>query len=223
MSLLRRITRAILQFIGLLTVIGFVLALLALPVLPRILQVQDHPTKANYIVPLAGNRFRFFKAAELYKQGLAPTVLLSNAYVRPSSRYDTALKEMGIDIPRSGELQQRLLIHLGVPGSALARFGDGHISTAEEAEALRDFLSTRSGGMAKRIILVTSPYHSRRAKLIFSDTIPDVEFMVTSPPEDRLKAQWWMDRKSAVLSVLETFKFAHYLLGGRFRARPTGD
>ena len=130
---------------------------------------------------------------------------------------------MGIVIPRPRELRRQLLHHLGVPGNALESFGDGHVSTAEEAEALRDFLSTRSGGMAKRIILVTSPYHARRAKLIFSDTIPEVMFMVTSPPENRLKAQWWTDRESAILSVLESFKFVHYLLGGRFRARPVED
>jgi hypothetical protein len=48
--------------------------------------------------------------------------------------------------------------------------------------------------------------------------MPDVHFMVTAPPERRLKPQWWRDRDSAVLSVLATFKFAYYLLGGRFQA-----
>lgn len=218
MSLPRRLARAILQLIGLFTVIGLLITLIALPVLPRILQVEDKISKADYIVPLAGDRHRYFKAAELFKGGYAPKVLLSNSFVRPPTRYDAALDEMGIDIPPPHELRRRLLVHLGVPEQAMESFGDGHISTVEEAEALRAFLSNKPEGMPERIILVTSPYHTRRAKTVLSDVMPNVQFMVTALPERRLKSQWWRDRDSAITSVLETFKFLHYLLGGRFRS-----
>lgn len=217
MSLTRRLVRAILQFIGLLTVIGLLAALLALPLLPRILQVEDKVTKADYILPLAGEWHRFLRAAEFYKSGLAPKVLVSNAKDRKPSRFNAVLEDMGIDIPTRSQLRRRILIHLGVPESALKEFGSGHISTAEEAEALRAFLGARSTGQSVSIILVTSPYHTRRAKMIFSDVMPDARFMVTSPPEGKLEARWWTDRTSAITSVLETIKFVHYLFGGRFR------
>lgn len=115
------------------------------------------------------------------------------------------------------------MLHLGVPGDASSEFGDGHISTAEEAEAFRDFLEARKTATLRkkplRVILVTSPYHTRRAKMIFEDAIPGARFMVTSPPEGRLVAKWWRDQTSARLAVGEAFKFTYYLLGGRFRSR----
>lgn len=80
MSLTRRIFRAVLQFIGLATVLGLLGAFITLPLLPRILQVEDRITKADYILPLAREWHRFLRAAELYKSGFAPKVLLSNAW-----------------------------------------------------------------------------------------------------------------------------------------------
>lgn len=222
MSLSRRLVRALLQFFGLLTVIGLVLGLIAIPVLPRILQVKDALQSADYIVPLAGDWHRLITAAELYKAGLAPKVVLSNARIRPPTRLDEIREGMGEPRSDPRAFRERLMRHLGVPDDAMASFGDGHISTSEEAEAFREFLDrdkSRTGQeRSLSVILVTSPYHTRRARMIFRDTMPDVRFMVTAPPERQLKAQWWRDRDSAVLSVLETFKFAYYLLGGRFQA-----
>lgn len=221
MSLPRRLFRLILQFIGLLTLLGLLAALIALPLLPRILQVEDKIKKADYILVVSGDWSRYFRAAELYKEGFAPKVLVSNAYVRPPSRFNKTLSEMGIEVPPRHELRDRLMVHLGIPADATEVFGDGHISTAEEAEALRDFLAEKRLGKSPEIILVTSPYHTRRAKLIFSDTLPDVHFTMTAPPEKRIKSQWWRDRDSAIRSVLELFKFGYYLIGGRFRSDPS--
>lgn len=220
MSLTRRFTRSILQFIGLLSVLGLLATLIALPLLPRVLQVEDDIEKADYILPLAGEWHRYLRSAELYKKEMAPSVLLSNAKDREPSRFDTILEDMDIIIPPRSQLRRRILIHLGVPEDAIKHFGNGHISTAEEAEALRAFLIAQPQGLSARIILVTSPYHTRRARLTFNGIIPEARFMVTSPPEGALETRWWTDRRSAVTAVLETFKFIHYLLGGRFRASP---
>jgi uncharacterized SAM-binding protein YcdF (DUF218 family) len=220
MSPLRRLTRAILQFIGLLTLFGLLAAAVAFPLLPRILQVEDKIEKAGYILPLAGDWHRLIKAAELYKAGYAPVVLLSNAIIRPPSRLNLIREEMGKPRPEPRAFRKALMLHLGVPEDALLSFGHGHISTIEEAEAFRDFLKSRiaksGSGRPLSVILVTSPFHTRRAKTIFSDTMPGIRFMVTSPQEGKLKAQWWRDQRSAILSVVESFKFAHYLIGGRF-------
>lgn len=224
MRLLRALTRGILQFIGLLTVIGAILGVLALTILPRILQVEDRIEKADMIVPLAGDWHRLIKAAELYKAGFAPLVVLSNAYVRPPSRIDAIREDMGVPRPEPHAFRRKLLIHLGVPLSAMDAFGDGHISTLEEAEAFRAYLKKHAptnGNDTIRVILVTSPYHTRRAKTVFEDTMPDVRFLVTAPPEDRLKKEWWTSQRSAVLSVVESLKFLHYLVGGRLGGVPS--
>ncbi len=222
MRLFSRPARLFFQFVGVLAVIGLMAVALAVPLLPRILQVEDKIQKADYIVPLAGNWHRIIKAAELYKAGYAPKLALSNARVPPPTRFHEIRKAMGIEVPAPREMRHRLMIHLGVPENALLAFGDGHISTSEEAEAFQNFLNQQmtgsKAGKPKGIILVTSPFHSRRAKLIFEAAMPDMRFMMTSPPEGRLKTQWWLDQKSAQLAVSEGFKFMFYLLGGRFRS-----
>ena len=102
------------QVIGVLTVIGLIAAALALPLLPRILQVEDTLQKADFILPLAGDWHRLIKTAELYKAGYAPKVVLSNARVRPPSRYDEIRRDMGFDMPAQREMRRRLMLHLGV-------------------------------------------------------------------------------------------------------------
>lgn len=215
MTLAHGFTRFLLATIGLITVVALVLAGAAALVMPRILQIEDRIERADYIVPLAGGWHRYLKAAELYKAGYAPKLLLSNAKVRKPTRFEKLREEMGVPKIGSRELRARTLAHLGVPESALATFGNGHISTIEEAEALRDFLNARPA----RIILVTSPTHTRRAKLIFEDTLPGSTFMVAATPEHRLVKRWWSDQQSAQRVVSETFKLGWYMIGGRFRAR----
>jgi len=223
MFLFRRPARALFQVIGVLTVIGLIAAALALPLLPRILQVEDTLQKADFILPLAGDWHRLIKTAELYKAGYAPKVVLSNARVRPPSRYDEIRRDMGFDMPAHREMRRRFMLHLGVPQEALSSFGEGHISTAEEAEAFRKFINDggagSQAGKSLRVILVTSPYHTRRAKMTFEEAMPDTAFLLTSPPEDKLNAQWWRDQRSAQIAVSEAFRFTYYLLGGRFQSR----
>lgn len=216
MTLAHGLTRFLVATIGLLTVIALLLAAVAALVMPSLLQVEDRIETADYILPLAGGWHRHLKAAELYKAGYAPTILLSNAKIGAPSRFQKLREEMGVpQIPRR-ELRRRLFAHLKIPDEALATFGEGLISTIEEAEALRDFLK----GRRARIILVTSAAHSRRAKLIFADAYPEAAFMITSPPEQRLERRWWRDQKSAQWVVAESFKLGWYLLGGRFRSAP---
>lgn len=222
MILFSRPVRIFFQSIGVVTVIGVIAAAGAAWFLPRLLQVEDRIEKADFIVPLAGDAHRLIKAAELYKAGYAPKIILSNSRIRPPSRLARIRKEMGFEQPRPREMRRRLLRQLGIFDDALESFGKGHVSTAEEAEAFRDFLKARktekSRGTPLRVILVTSPYHARRAKMTFEATMPEIRFMVTSPPEGRLKARWWRDQRSAQLAVSEGLKIVFYLLGGQFRS-----
>lgn len=218
MTLAHGFTRYLLATIGLVTVIALLLAGAAALVMPSLLQVEDRMAKADYIVPLAGGWHRYLKAAELYKASYAPKVLLSNAKVRETTRFQKLREEMGVPEMPARELRTRLLAHLGVPDEAIDAFGEGHISTLEEAEALRGFLK----GKPARIILVTSPAHTRRAKIIFQDVMPKSTFMMTAPPEKRIRERWWRHQKSAQRVVSETFKLAWYLIGGGFRSLTDG-
>lgn len=209
----RRVLGFVLKIVGAFTIAVALCAIPAMIFLGSWLQYETPLQKADYIVPLAGDDYRLLKAAELYRQGLAPVILLSNAHIKPPGRLDTIAEKLGHPRPDEREWRRRLLDYMAVPVAATAEFGDGHISTVEEAEALRRHIGDRSA----RIIIVTSPYHTRRAKIIFESVMPKTLFMFASPPEGTLGNPWWRDQTSALLAVTETAKLAYFWLGGAFR------
>lgn len=211
-----RILRGFLMTVGLLTVLGLAAVGVGLTFLVPWLQYEDEPVRADYILPLAGDQHRLLKAAELYQRGLAPTLLLSNNAVHPPTRLKQLSWRLGYPKLGAYEYRGRLLALLGVPEEATDSFGHGHVSTVEEAEALKRYL----GPQRATVLLVTSPYHARRAKIIFANVMPNVTFKVLSPPEGRLEERWWRDQSSAQLAVSELTKLVFYWLGGAFRAAP---
>lgn len=207
-------TRIFLQAVGLITILTLFAGGVAVVSLGNWLQYQDQLQKADYIVPLAGDGDRFLYAVELYKQGFAPRILLGNDHVEAPNRSQKLRAELGYPLINPHELRTRLLKYLSVPDDAVATFGDQYISTLEEAEALKTYI----GGRAVAIIVVTSPYHTRRAKIIFESKIPYARFVVVPSPEGRLQVHWWNDQESARQTLLETAKIVYFWLGGAFRA-----
>ena len=208
-----KLIRGVLQVTGLLTILALLVAVVAFMFLTPFLQYQDQPERADYIVPLAGDWERLIKAVELYKRGLAPKILLSNEQIRPPSRSQELAAKIGYPSINPLKYRLQLLQHFEVPNRAIESFGHGHVSTVEEAEALKKFLGDPRG----TIILVTSPYQARRAKMIFERVIPNVRWIILWPPEKRLSDRWWNDQDSALRAVSEVAKLAYYLTGDAFR------
>jgi uncharacterized SAM-binding protein YcdF (DUF218 family) len=95
--------------------------------------------------------------------------------------------------------------HLGIPGKRILT-EDKSRSTEENAKYTREII--RKNGY-KSIILVTSPYHSKRASLIFQRVMGE-EFKIISAPVERSWfrfSEWWKrDRdRSTVLSEFSKF------------------
>ncbi len=178
------------------------------------MQVNDEPKQADYILPLAGDAHRNIYAADLFKQGLAPTILISISAPGPDTKLTPILRVMGYPQLSNKEFAQRLYAVLDIPLVALQPFGHGHLSTVEEAEALRDFL----GPGNHRLLLITSPYHARRAKIIFESILPETEITMSVTPYEHFNEKWWSDYYTAPKVVLEAAKCAYYLLGGVFRS-----
>ena len=176
----------------------------------------DGSEKADAIVVLGGSYFRPSYAAELYNRGAAPVVYVS----RPIERKDRALLEsVGVDLPLQEEIFDRLLRKKGVPGGASRFFGESVISTAQEAQALKE----KIGNERKTIILVTSPYHVRRAKMVFEDVLPECTVLATGTPDQLFPKRWWSTRQSALKTVNETVKIFFYMLGGQFESDDVSD
>ena len=211
---MRRVFDAFLRLVGAATLIGLTAGIALLIGAGYWMRVNDAPQQADYIIPLAGDSGRLIKAAELYHQGFAPVILLSNSAELPATGLDRLRWEIGFPNLERDDYHMRLLAVLGAQTSVAGSFGHGHISTVEEAEALREYLK----GQPARLLLVTSPTHARRAKMIFEDILPECEITMVATDEGGFGADWWKDQYAAQNLVLEFAKTAHYLLGGVFRS-----
>lgn len=123
----------------------------------RMLIVSAPLDSADAIVVLSGSSTyveRTHKAAELYRQGRAPLVLLTDDHMRGG--WSTVQQRNPYFVERATEE----LIGQGVPAEKI-RVAPGVASgTHEEALLLKEFTTTHG---IRSILVVTSAYHSRRA------------------------------------------------------------
>jgi uncharacterized SAM-binding protein YcdF (DUF218 family) len=160
------------------------------------LEVGDRAERADAILVLGDDNFagdRAARAAELFRDGMAPQVVASGRLLRPYA---------GI-----AELMQRDLEARGVPPSALVRFPQRAANTREEAQALRDLVRSRGW---RRVLVVTSNYHTRRARYIFRKVFPEQVgvLVISARDSDYDPDHWWESRQGRKLFFLETVGYA---------------
>ena len=153
--------------------------------------IEDPLERADVLIVLSDDNFyadRATRAAELFREGKAPLVVASGRRLRPSA---------GI-----AELMEHDLIERGVPKDKILRFAQDGDSTREDAEALAKLAKTKKW---RKAIIVTSNYHTRRARYIFRHVFPqDVEIHVASARDGDFDPEnWWEKRKSTKLFVRE--------------------
>ncbi len=201
-----------LQAVGALTLFGLVAGGGLVLTAGWWLRMDDAPRKADAIVILAGDLHRAIYAADLYNQGLAPVIMLGRPYVDEPD----PLCGLGFPCPSQVESMERVLRAKGVPEGVLKLYGHDHMSTVEEAESLEREL----GPKPRTLLIVTSPYHCRRAKMILSGILRSHELIMTPTPYERFDAIWWNHQGSAGAVVSEVAKFVFHFLGVPFRAHP---
>lgn len=150
------------------------LALFALFIFPpQLLTIDSGPVNANVIVMLGGGSGeRPQQAAQLFREGAAPRIIVSGAG-------DT------ID-------NKRMLVNRGVPPDAIELEPDSK-STRQNAQFTIPLL--RAEG-ARRVIIVTSWYHSRRALKCFRHYGPDIEFFSCPSYYAIDRSEWRITRVS---------------------------
>ncbi len=153
--------------------------------------VEDPLGKADALVVLSDDNFyadRATRAAELLREGKAPLIVASGRRLRPNA---------GI-----AELMEHDLIERGVPKEKIVRLPQDADSTKEEAEAVLKFAKEKRW---RSVIVVTSNYHTRRARYIFRRVFPQgIEVHIASARDGDFDPQhWWEKRKSAKELTLE--------------------
>ncbi|PYT53440.1 MAG: hypothetical protein DMG43_09025 [Acidobacteria bacterium] len=154
--------------------------------------IEDPIDKADAIIVLSDDNFyadRATRAAELFREGKAPVVVASGRRLRPSA---------GI-----AELMEHDLVERGVRRDRILRFAHDADGTREEAEALARFAKERKW---RSVIVVTSNYHTRRARYIFRRVFPqDIEVRVASARDGDFDPQRWWEKRKSVKELMREF------------------
>jgi uncharacterized SAM-binding protein YcdF (DUF218 family) len=147
----------------------------------RVWIVEQAPEQADAIVVLGDNyrSERTERAAELFRAGWAPRVVASGRMLRPYSSM--------------AELMQHDLRQDNVPQQAIVVFSHSALNTREEITALAELF--RQQGWRK-ILFVTSSYHSRRTDYICRRVLsPGTEFRVIGAHDSVYDPDsWWKTR-----------------------------
>ena len=186
------------------------LTIFALSRLGAFLVVEDQLAKADALFVLGGTRYeRPMEAAELYKAGWAPRIVL----MRQIADYgEVVLQERGVPYSREVDEQVAVLGHLGVPASAITVLNEAN-STAAEADALHA-VGTRERWT--RVIIVTSKQHTRRARLVMRRRMAGtgVDVVVRASRLDPADVdRWWTNRSTLRFTLFESQRLLGYWIG----------
>lgn len=162
--------------------------------------------KSDAAVVLGGGvDTRPFFAADLYKRGMVPLVLLAEVKRGPAVLLNV--------MPSDSDASKAVLLKQGVPESAIQPIGDAVNSTRDEAIGVREWLKGHPA--ARRLIIGTDPFHTRRVRYIFEHELKGlpVQLIVTSVTTKRYDPlQWWNSEQATLDFQNEIAKMIYYWL-----------
>ncbi len=154
--------------------------------------IEDPLEKADALIVLGDDNFygdRATRGAQLYREGKAPVIVASGRRLRPNA---------GIAELMGHDLEER-----GVPRDKILRFTHDAGSTLEEAEALRRFAREKKW---HSVIVVTSNFHTRRARYIFRRVFPQgIEVRVASANDGDFDPQHWWEKRKSIKELTKEF------------------
>ena len=154
--------------------------------------VLDEPvSQSDALIVLGDDNYagdRSFHAAELYREGVAPIVVASGRLLR---------RNTGM-----AEIMQHDLESFGVPTASIVPLSSRAENTREEAGEVAKLIRARGW---KRVMIVTSNYHTRRTHFIYGRVLPsNVTFRVSSARDSEFDpAHWWLTRQGQKLFFTE--------------------
>lgn len=159
---------------------------------------NDSPRKSDLIVVLGGDDFgtRIIKAAQLQQAGYAPYVLVSGPAILLGPESDETI-----------EYARRQ----GYSRSMFRPLPSNADSTRSETVIIGNYL--REHGV-KKMILVTSNYHTRRAAKLMRKANPGVWIVVVPAPDPFFSpGTWWKSRSGQKTFLFEWMKTVATTLG----------
>jgi uncharacterized SAM-binding protein YcdF (DUF218 family) len=201
----RRVRRTLL-LASMLLVVWSLLAWVA----ARWLIVSEELPHADAMVVLAGSAAyteRTQRAAELFHEGRAPKIILTNDNIQ--SGWSNELERNPFFIERAAwELEGRG----SVPESSIEMLQPTVSSTFDEAVLLREYAVSHG---LRSILIVTSAYHSRRALWIFRKVFEgsgiSIGITTVAPGQQTpIPATWWLHLRGWRVVAGEYLKLFYY-------------
>jgi uncharacterized SAM-binding protein YcdF (DUF218 family) len=196
--------------------LAFFVAFLLLIVLfaPNLLELHakwlawgDEPEPADAILVLGGGQGeRLTLALRLYREGLAPRIFITG----PS---DPVIPEYSdSDGITQAEAKRLIAVDKGVPGDMVTVIL-GATSTYEEAEISADVFKNMG---FRKILVATSPYHTRRARKTFRKVYEreGIDVLTLNGGWELSPysyEHWWWRESDTFPVLLETAKLGYYL------------
>lgn len=165
------------------------------------LSPQSALQKSDAIVAISGGdtAARTDEAVKLYKEGWAPTIIFSGAALDPNS-------------PSNAAAMKRMAVAAGVPAGDIL-LDEVSANTAQNAADVAFIVKTHG---FHKVILVTSPYHQRRASLTFRVALgKDIVILNHSTIDQTWRRNhWWATDYSRSLTWSELKKTVFVFAGG---------
>jgi uncharacterized SAM-binding protein YcdF (DUF218 family) len=164
---------------------------------------QPPPQVSDAIVVISGDEqmARFKEGLNLYQRGMGQFLVFSGA------AYDNGTS--------NADVMRELAVERGVPDRAILEEPLGE-DTWGNAVYTRQVLEDHS---LRSAILVTSPYHARRAKLTFDAAYAGsgIQLKVHAAPDSEWrKLSWWQQPATRRLTFTELQKLAYIFVTGQY-------
>lgn len=166
------------------------------------LSPQDELTKADVIVAISGGETdtRTAEAIKLYKDGWGANIIFSGAALDPAS-------------PSNAQTMASAARAAGVPKTAI-ELDEAAANTRGNAAGAGEIIQRHH---YRSIILVTSPYHQRRADIAFRRVLGSNVAIINHSSYDAewRRSHWWATPMSRSLTQGELQKVFYELLSGQ--------
>jgi uncharacterized SAM-binding protein YcdF (DUF218 family) len=182
-----------------------------LPLFGKFLVIRDPLEKADAVLSLAGDQRRPRYAAELFLKGYARWFIITPLPLdsqRERERYTRYVKTIAL--------------RMGVPEEAILLVPDVGNTTFEEANNVKRFLEQNN---INSLLVVTSPWHTRRSRLIFQDVFEGSDKHISIQPmgddvyghwyHTYRPEEWWTYKFGRDPTFSEYAKLAAYVFGIR--------
>jgi len=154
--------------------------------------VVDEPAaQSDALIVLGDDNYaadRAFHAAELYREGVAPVVVASGRMLRQNFSIS--------------DVMEHDLESFGVPAKSVVKLSHRAQNTRDEAAEVARLIQARGW---KRVLVVTSNYHARRARFIYERSLPaSVTLRVSGARDSEFDPSgWWQSRQGQKLFFSE--------------------